>query len=139
MKSNLRKKGLKTISRGSKGKRVAKYPPYVEVDLDAWIAELVSQSDEGRDAYEEDVVVTDLVLDLIRLREKSGLTQKELAEKMGVSQQMVSKMENSNYNGRTISKLWRHANALGYRPVIKFEPIEKWRKKQPIPGLAEKE
>ena len=139
MKSNSRKKGSKTISKGSKDKRITKHPPYEEVDLDAWIAELVSKSDEARDAYEEDVTITDLVLDIILLREKAGLSQKELAEKLGVSQQMVSKMENSNYDGRTIAKLWRHVNALGYRPVIKFEPIEKWRKKHPIPGLAEKE
>jgi len=139
MKSKLPKKGSRTTSRGSKDKMAVKYPPYVEVDLDAMIAELVSQSDEARDAYEEDVVATDLVLDIILLREKAGLSQKELAEKLGVTQQMVSKMENSNYDGRTISKIWRHVNALGYRPVIKFEPIEKWRKKHPIPGLADKE
>jgi hypothetical protein len=48
-------------------------------------------------------------------------------------------MENVNYEGRTFAKLWRHANALGYRPVIRFEPIEKWRKKHPIPDLAEGE
>lgn len=139
MKSELPKKGSRTISGGLRDKKASGYPPYEEVDLDALIAELVSQSDEARDAYEEDVTITDLVLDIILLREKAGLSQKELAEKLGVSQQMVSKMENSNYDGRTISKIWRHVNALGYRPVVKFEPIEKWRKKHPIPGLAEKE
>jgi DNA-binding transcriptional regulator YiaG len=116
-------------------KKVTK--PYEEVDLDAWIAELVSQSDEARLAYEEDVTITEMVLMLISLREKSGLTQKELAEKMGISQQMVSKMEHIDYEGRTFSKLWRHLDALGYRPEIKAVPIDKWRKKHPIPGLKE--
>jgi len=139
MKSNSRKKGSRTISKGLKDKKVTSHPPYEEVDLDAWIAELVSQSEDAREAYEEDVALRDMLLDLITMRERAGLSQKELADKLGITQQMVSKMENMNYDGRTIAKLWRHVNALGYRPVIKFEPIEKWRKKHPIPGLAEKE
>ena len=111
--------------------------PYKEIDLDAWIAELVSSSDEARLAYEENVSVTELVLMLIKLREKTGLTQKELAERMGITQQMVSKMERKDYEGRTFAKIWRHLDALGYRPEIKAVPIKQWRKKHPIPGLKE--
>jgi len=137
MKSKSLQKDLATTSRGSRNKRVKKYLPYHEVDLEAEIAELVTHSYEARLAYEEDESVTELVLMLIALREKAGLTQKDLAQKMGISQQMVSKLEHIDYEGRTFALLWRHLDALGYRPVIKFEPIEKWRKKHPIPGLKE--
>jgi HTH-type transcriptional regulator/antitoxin HipB len=138
MKSKSPRKDSKTISKGLPGRK-KKYAPYHEVDLDAKITELVSRSEEARESHELFETTFALVRTLIELRDKAGLSQKELAREMGVSQQMVSKMENSNYEGRTIAKLWRHVNALGYRPVIKFEPIEKWRKKHPIPGLAEKE
>ncbi len=139
MKSSSHKNGLKTISKGSEGKRKKEIPPYHYVDLDAKIAELVGQSEDARESHELFEASFAVVRALIELRDKAGLSQKELAGRLGVSQQMVSKMESMNYDGRTISKIWRHVNALGYRPVIKFEQIEKWRKKHPIPGLADKE
>jgi len=101
------------------------------------VAKVVRDDDKARDAYEKDITVRDLILNLILLRENSGVSQKDLAQRMGISQQMVSKLENVNYEGRTFALLWRHLDALGYRPVVKFEPIEKWRKKHPIPGLKE--
>lgn len=123
--------------KGTRARAERREKPYEEIDLDAWIAELVSKSDEALLAYEVSETVHDLVLMLVTLREKAGLSQKDLAERMGISQQMVSKMEHIDYDGRTLSKLWRHLDALGYRPEIKAVPIEKWRKKHPIPGLKE--
>jgi ribosome-binding protein aMBF1 (putative translation factor) len=139
MKSKRRNKDTKTISRDSRGKKRKEVPPYEVVDLDAWIADLVGDDEDARTSLEETRSSFSLIRDLISLRDKANLTQKQLAEKMGLTQQMVSKMENINYEGRTFAKIWRHADALGYRPVIKFEPVEKWRKKHPIPGLDDTE
>ncbi len=49
---------------------------------------------------------------MIKLRKKMGLTQKELAERLGVSQSWVSKLENAN-NDHQIESILRYLKALG--------------------------
>lgn len=47
------------------------------------------------------------------LRRKRGLTQKELAKRLRVTQQYISKLENGNIDGLTIGKLKKLAKVLG--------------------------
>lgn len=53
-----------------------------------------------------------LKADLIKLRQQSGLTQKELADIMGVTQQAICKLERYDSDPKA-STLRRYANALG--------------------------
>jgi transcriptional regulator with XRE-family HTH domain len=48
---------------------------------------------------------------LIRLREEAGFSQKDLAEKVGVSQQLIGEIEAGRV--RTTKAIYRIANALG--------------------------
>ena len=57
------------------------------------------------------------------LREKVGLTQKELANRVGTSQSVISRLEDADYEGHSISMLQRIATALGHKVVIDFEPM----------------
>jgi predicted XRE-type DNA-binding protein len=96
--------------------------------------------DWGDKSLSEEVISTyDLVAMMVALREEDGLTQKQLAERMGISQQMVSKIESLDYGGRTFSKLWRHLDALGYRPVIVVQPINEWRRDHGLRGLKDRQ
>lgn len=54
----------------------------------------------------------ELKADLIRLRQRAGLTQKELADIMGVTQQAICKLERYDSDPKA-STLRRYANALG--------------------------
>jgi ribosome-binding protein aMBF1 (putative translation factor) len=49
---------------------------------------------------------------LFMYRTKLKLSQKKLAEKLGVTQAMVSKLESGNYN-YTIEQLWKVSQKLG--------------------------
>ena len=51
--------------------------------------------------------------DLIRLREKRGITQKELASLMGVSQPLVAQLESATPRNIELRTLVRAAVALG--------------------------
>jgi transcriptional regulator with XRE-family HTH domain len=55
----------------------------------------------------------DVALQLASLREKSGLSQKELARKVGTSQQQISRLESPSYEGHSLSMLRRVARVLG--------------------------
>lgn len=54
----------------------------------------------------------ELKAELIRIRQESGLTQKELADIMGVTQQAIHKLERYDSDPKA-STLRRYANALG--------------------------
>ena len=70
--------------------------------------------------YDIDAEVRDLV---ISARSAANLTQKQLAQRSGVSQSNISKIENGNYQP-SLSTLKRIAGALGKRLVVSFEDPE---------------
>ncbi len=57
---------------------------------------------------------------LFDYREKHKLSQKKLAEILGVSQPMVAKLESGDYN-YTIEQLWKIAAKLNFKFNIDFE------------------
>ena len=67
--------------------------------------------------YDIDAEVRDLV---ISARNAADLTQKQLAQRSGVSQANISKIENGNYHP-SLSTLKRIAGALGKRLVVSFD------------------
>lgn len=60
---------------------------------------------------------------IIAVRSMLNITQKELAQRSGVSQANISKIENGKYHP-SLATLKRIADALGKRLVISFEDPE---------------
>lgn len=87
---------------------------------DAWemIARLAGEEGSNRDSlYDIYYQISTAIFDY---RFKHNLSQKKLAEKLGVSQPMVAKLESGDYN-YTIEQLWKIANKLGFAFNIEFE------------------
>ena len=61
-------------------------------------------------------------LQLAALREKAGLSQKQLARKLRTSQQNVSRLESPSYKGHSLSMLRRVAGILGATVRVVIEP-----------------
>ena len=78
---------------------------------------------EFRKVWEESQPDYQIVMAIAKARAKSGMTQKELAEKSGIIQAEISKMENGNANPslKTLKKL---AAGMNMKLVISFEPLE---------------
>ena len=55
----------------------------------------------------------DVAIQIASLRKKSGLSQKELARRLGTSQQQISRLESPSYEGHSLSMLRRVAEVLG--------------------------
>jgi transcriptional regulator with XRE-family HTH domain len=66
----------------------------------------------------------DVALQIAALRERAGLSQKELAKLLKTSQQQISRLESSGYEGHSLSMLRRVANALHARVRVIFEPAK---------------
>jgi transcriptional regulator with XRE-family HTH domain len=54
-----------------------------------------------------------IAIQLSSLRRKTGLSQKELAKRVGTSQQQISRLESPSYEGHSLSMLRRVAEVLG--------------------------
>ncbi len=73
-----------------------------------------------RRAYEEEGPFVELAVQVAHLRQKQGLTQRQLAKRLHTSQQMVSRLEspkNGSLSLRTIVKL---ARVLGKEVKVQF-------------------
>ena len=55
----------------------------------------------------------DVALKLTALRKECGLSQKELAQRVGTTQQQISRLESPSYEGHSLSMLRRVAEVLG--------------------------
>lgn len=58
---------------------------------------------------------------LIGVRIARGLTQRELAERLGVNESMVSRDERNEYHGITVDRAMRILDAMGVRLVTRVE------------------
>jgi ribosome-binding protein aMBF1 (putative translation factor) len=63
----------------------------------------------------------EVALQLAALRQKAGLSQKDLARKLRTSQQNISRLESPSYEGHSLAMLRRVANALGATVHVSFE------------------
>jgi transcriptional regulator with XRE-family HTH domain len=66
----------------------------------------------------------DVALQIAALRERAGLSQKEIATLLKTSQQQVSRLESPGYEGHSLSMLRRVAKALHARVRVVFEPVK---------------
>ncbi len=78
-------------------------------------------SQEYREAYAEDFLNTWVATQCKVLREQRGMTQEQLAEKIGTKQAGVSRLENVNYSAWKTGTLRKIARALGVRLKVTFE------------------
>jgi transcriptional regulator with XRE-family HTH domain len=65
----------------------------------------------------------DVSLQLARLREQAGLSQKDLAARLDTTQQQISRLESPAYEGHSLSMLRRVAAALHARVSVVLEPL----------------
>jgi DNA-binding XRE family transcriptional regulator len=68
---------------------------------------------EYRQVYEEEAAKSELWLQLVEARQAAGLTQKQMAERLGVSQAQVARIEKRGYDAYTLNTLRRYVTALG--------------------------
>src|SRR5258708_25518978 len=63
--------------------------------------------------YAEEAAKKELWLQLVEARQEAGLTQVQMAERLGVSQSQVARMEKRGYDTYTLTTLRRYVAALG--------------------------
>lgn len=72
--------------------------------------------------YEEALVDAEVGQMVHEIRVFEGLTQQELASRIGTTASAISRLESANYRGHSLAMLRRIASAVGQRVVILFLP-----------------
>jgi transcriptional regulator with XRE-family HTH domain len=73
-------------------------------------------------SLEAERVNTDVAQMIHDLREEAGLTQSELAELVGTTQSVISRLESADYDGHSMNMLDRIAKALNRRVSVSLPP-----------------
>ena len=76
-----------------------------------------------RQAYDAQAPEFELARELIAARTQAGLTQGEVAARMGTTQSVVARIE-SGRGTPSMRTVQRFANAVGARAVGRMEPLE---------------
>jgi predicted XRE-type DNA-binding protein len=74
--------------------------------------------------YEEEAAKSELWLQLVEARQAAGLTQQQVAERMGVSQAQVARIEKRGYDAYTLRTLRRYLEALGDHFALEVTVIQ---------------
>lgn len=72
------------------------------------------------EAFDDEREKLRIALKIAALREKRGLAQKELAEKIHTTQSVISRLENASYEGYSLRILKKIACALRTELIIDF-------------------
>jgi transcriptional regulator with XRE-family HTH domain len=94
-------------------KRSTNFDRYLEEQL---------KNEDFAERFREAGEAWDVAIQLASLRKNAGLSQKELARRVGTSQQQVSRLESPSYEGHSLSMLRRVANALGASLHVEIKP-----------------
>jgi ribosome-binding protein aMBF1 (putative translation factor) len=90
---------------------------------------ILSKNPETRAEYQSLGTVYDAIVDVIRLRHLHGLSQEQLARKMGKQQPAIARLEAGRVNP-SIAFLEQVANALDARLIVRLES----KAKRPAPS-----
>jgi ribosome-binding protein aMBF1 (putative translation factor) len=81
---------------------------------------MAGESAELRRLTEEARVNAAVAQLIYEARNKAGLSQAELADRIGTRQSVISRLEDADYEGHSLSMLQRIAAALGLSVEIRF-------------------
>ncbi len=82
-------------------------------------------------AYERAVADADVAGQVYHLRTEAGLSQRELAARVGTTASVICRLEDADYDGHSLSMLRRVAAAVGKRVEVRFVPETR----EPLPRV----
>jgi ribosome-binding protein aMBF1 (putative translation factor) len=77
---------------------------------------------ERKESVESEYEKSQISVIIYQLRKQAGLTQKQLAVRVGTTQSVISKLEDADYEGQSLSMLNRIAVALHCKVKLEIVP-----------------
>jgi len=92
--------------------------------LDSLIEEFVGHDPQRQAALDEALVNAKAAQLIFDMRSAAGLSQRELARRVGTTASVICRLESADYSGHTLTILNRIASALGRRIELHAIPRE---------------
>ena len=128
MPSNVKSKSKQILSAiPSSPAKGAKQRSFESITVPFLYDRYVGNDAKRREAYEEVVLNSEIARKICELRTKAGLSQRELAKRVGTSASAICRLEDADYEGHSLSLLKRIADALDRRVEIRFLPVKRLR------------
>jgi len=86
------------------------------------LAGIAGKEPEMQRLFEEEVANREVAQKIYQLRTKAGISQTELARRVGTTQSVISRLEDADYDGHSLAMLNRIAAAMKQRIEIRFVP-----------------
>ena len=97
-------------------------PKKTTTDATKILADIAGHDPKRQQAFEEAVANREVAQRIYELREQAGLSQTELARRVGTTQSVISRLEDADYEGHSLALLNRIAAAVERRVDIRFLP-----------------
>jgi transcriptional regulator with XRE-family HTH domain len=81
-----------------------------------------ARNENRRRSLEREKINEQISRTIVELRKEAGLTQEQLAEKVRTTQSVISRLEDADYEGHSLSMLNRIADALQKNVRLTIEP-----------------
>jgi transcriptional regulator with XRE-family HTH domain len=85
----------------------------------------VGEDVQRKASLEQERVNAEVARTIYELREQAGLSQKELADRVETTQSVISRLEDADYEGHSLSMLNRIAKALNQQVQVVMRPKER--------------
>ena len=95
------------------------------VAADAWLDGLIHQSPAFHAQVEEELAALNVAQDLVALRESRGLSQVQLADRLGITQSAIAQLESAQPKNVELRTLVRVATALGARVDVSIRTVRR--------------
>jgi predicted XRE-type DNA-binding protein len=92
------------------------------VAADAWLDGLIHRSPAFQAQVEEELAAINVAQDLVALRESRGLSQLQLADRLGITQSAIAQLESAQPKNVELRTLVRVAVALGAHVDVSIRP-----------------
>ena len=87
--------------------------------------ELIGDDAAAQEEFEDGLVNIEAAQLIYDMRSKAGLSQRELARKVGTSASAINRLESADYEGHTVAMVRRIATALNRRLELRAVPIKR--------------
>jgi len=94
----------------------------IVVPADAWLDRLIHRSPAFQAKVDEALAAINVAQALVELRELRGLSQVQLADRLGITQPAIAQMESALPRNVELRTLVRVATALGARVDVTIRP-----------------
>jgi ribosome-binding protein aMBF1 (putative translation factor) len=89
-------------------------------DFGEVIRAMLAENPELAEAVEKETIDANIAAQIYRARKAARISQTELARRVGTTQSVISRIEDADYDGHSLTMLKRIAAALGQQLKVEF-------------------